>query len=182
MAVRNIFTDDASCLYKKARPVEKFDKKLHDLLDDMSETMYAAEGVGLAAPQVGILRRIFVMDCGDGLIEAVNPEIIETSGEQGGMEGCLSFPERRGYVVRPNRVVFRAYNRLGELMEYECEGLSARCVMHETDHLDGHVYLEKVTEPPEGFTEEQAEDEREPEAGAKAEAAPEARAKGEAQE
>lgn len=158
MAVRNIFKDDASCLYKKARSVEKFDKRLHDLLDDMAQTMYAAEGVGLAAPQVGILRRIFVMDCGDGLIEAINPEIIETSGEQGGMEGCLSFPNRSGYVVRPDKVVFRAYNREGELMEYECEGLHARCVMHENDHLDGHVYLEKVTEPPEGFTEEADED------------------------
>lgn len=158
MAVRTIFTDDASCLYKTARPVEAFDKKLHKLLDDMAETMYAAEGVGLAAPQVGILRRVFVMDCGDGLIEAINPEIIETSGEQGDMEGCLSFPERRGYVVRPNRVVFRAFNRDGELMEYEVEGLEARCVMHENDHLDGHVYLEKVTEPPEGFGEEDGEE------------------------
>lgn len=158
MALRNIFKDDASCLYKKARPVEKLDKKLYDLLDDMAQTMYEAEGVGLAAPQVGILRRVFVMDCGDGLIEAINPEIVETSGEQGGMEGCLSFPNRSGYVVRPNRVVFRALNREGELMEYECEGLAARCVMHENDHLDGHVYLEKVTEPPEGFTEEAGED------------------------
>ena len=151
MAVRNIFKDDAPCLYKVARPVEKFDERLWKLLDDMAETMYAAEGVGLAAPQVGILRRIFVMDCGDGLIEAINPEILKTSGEQGGMEGCLSFPERSGYVVRPNKVVMRAYNRNGELMQYTCEGLHARCVMHETDHLDGHVYLEKVTEPPEGF-------------------------------
>ena len=151
MAVRNIFKDDASCLYKVARPVEKFDEKLWKLLDDMAETMYQAEGVGLAAPQVGILRRVFVMDCGDGLIEAINPEILETSGEQGGMEGCLSFPERSGYVVRPSRVVFRAYNREGKLMKYTCRGLHARCVLHENDHLDGHVYLEKVTEPPEGF-------------------------------
>ena len=151
MAVRNIFKDDAPCLYKKARPVEKFDEKLYKLLDDMAETMYAAEGVGLAGPQVGILRRVFVMDCGDGLIEAINPEILETSGEQGGMEGCLSFPNRSGYVVRPNKVVFRAYNREGKLMQYTCEGLHARCVLHENDHLDGHVYLEKVTEPPEGF-------------------------------
>ncbi|MBQ1685684.1 MAG: peptide deformylase [Clostridia bacterium] len=151
MAVRNIFKDDAACLYKTARPVEKFDEKLWKLLDDMAETMYAAEGVGLAAPQVGILRRVFVMDCGDGLIEAINPEILETSGEQGGMEGCLSFPERSGYVVRPNKVKFRAFDRRGKLMQYTCEGLHARCVLHENDHLDGHVYLEKVTEPPEGF-------------------------------
>lgn len=151
MAVRTIFKDDASCLYKTARPVEKFDERLWKLLDDMAETMYAAEGVGLAGPQIGILRRVFVMDCGDGLIEAINPEIIETSGEQGGMEGCLSFPGRSGYVVRPNRVVFRAYDRSGKLMQYTCEGLHARCVLHENDHLDGHVYLEKVTEPPEGY-------------------------------
>ncbi len=151
MAIRNIFKDEAECLYKKCRPVEKFDEKLFRLLDDMAETMYAADGVGLAAPQVGILRRAFVMDCGDGLIEAINPEILETSGEQGGLEGCLSFPERSGYVVRPNKVVFRAYDREGKLMKYSCEGLHARCVLHENDHLDGHVYLEKVTEPPEGF-------------------------------
>ena len=151
MAIRNIFKDEAECLYKKCRPVEKFDEKLFRLLDDMAETMYAADGVGLAAPQVGILRRVFVMDCGDGLIEAINPEILETSGEQRGLEGCLSFQERSGYVVRPNYVVFRAYDREGKLMKYSCEGLHARCVLHENDHLDGHVYLEKVTEPPEGF-------------------------------
>ena len=159
MAIRNIFKDDATCLYKTARPVEAFDAKLHKLLDDMAETMYSAEGVGLAAPQVGILRRVFVMDCGGGLIEAINPEIIATSGEQGDMEGCLSFPNRSGYVVRPNRVVFRAFDRVGDLYEYEVEGLEARCVMHENDHLDGHVYLEKATEPPEGFEQRTEEDE-----------------------
>ena len=89
MALRRIFTDDAECLYKVARPVEKFDARLHTLLDDMADTMYHAEGVGLAAPQIGILRRVVVIDCGDGLIEAINPEIIETSGEQGDFEGCL---------------------------------------------------------------------------------------------
>ena len=87
MAIRQIFKNDAECLYKKCRPVERFDKKLSDLIDDMADTMYEADGVGLAAPQVGILRRIFVIDCGDGLVEMVNPEIIETSGGQGGMEG-----------------------------------------------------------------------------------------------
>ena len=114
--------------------------------------------VGLAAPQVGILRRVVVMDCGDGLIEAINPVIISASGEQGDLEGCLSFPGKSGYVVRPNHVVMRAYDRDGSLIEYEAEGLFARCMMHECDHLDGHVYLEKVTEPPEGFDAGQAEE------------------------
>lgn len=113
---------------------------------------------GLAAPQVGILRRVVVMDCGDGLIEAINPVIISASGEQGDLEGCLSFPGKSGYVVRPNHVVMRAYDRDGSLIEYEAEGLLARCIMHECDHLDGHVYLEKVTEPPEGFDAGQAEE------------------------
>lgn len=152
MAIRKIFTDDAECLYKVCRPVEHFNKRLYDLLDDMAETMYNAEGVGLAAPQVGILRRVVVMDCGDGLIEAINPVIISASGEQGDLEGCLSFPGKSGYVVRPNHVVMRAYDRDGSLIEYEAEGLLARCIMHECDHLDGHVYLEKVTEPPKGLT------------------------------
>ncbi len=151
MAIRNIFTGDAECLYKVAKPVEKFDARLAALLDDMADTMYHADGVGLAAPQVGILRRVVVIDCGEGLIEAINPEIIETSGEQCGYEGCLSFPGKSGYVVRPNEVVMRAYNRNGELIEYRGEGLLARAMLHECDHLDGHVYLEKVTEAPEGF-------------------------------
>lgn len=152
MAIRKIFTDDAECLYKVCRPVEHFNKRLYDLLDDMAETMYNAEGVGLAAPQVGILRRVVVMDCGDGLIEAINPVIISASGEQGDLEGCLSFPGKSGYVVRPNHVVMRAYDRDGSLIEYEAEGLLARCIMHECDHLDGHVYLEKVTNRPKGLT------------------------------
>ena len=108
MAIRQIFKNDAECLYKKCRPVERFDKKLSDLIDDMADTMYEADGVGLAAPQVGILRRVFVIDCGDGLVEMVNPEIIETSGEQGGMEGCLSFPGKQGYVVRPRHTTATA--------------------------------------------------------------------------
>ena len=158
MALRKIICIEDELLRKKSRPVEKFDEKLHKLLDDMAETMYAANGVGLAAPQVGILRRVVVMDCGDGLIEAINPVIISASGEQGDLEGCLSFPGKSGYVVRPNHVVMRAYDRDGSLIEYEAEGLLARCIMHECDHLDGHVYLEKVTEPPEGFDAGQAEE------------------------
>ena len=158
MALRNIVTQGDPILNKKCRPVTEFDEKLANLLDDMFETMHNANGVGLAGPQVGILRRVVVMDCGDGLIEAINPVIISASGEQGDLEGCLSFPGKSGYVVRPNHVVMRAYDRDGSLIEYEAEGLFARCIMHECDHLDGHVYLEKVTEPPEGFDAGQAEE------------------------
>lgn len=159
MAIRRIFTDNAPCLYKVCRSVEKFDKRLSELIDDMAETMYDAEGVGLAAPQIGILRRVAVIDCGDGLVELVNPKIIETSGEEGDLEGCLSFPEKTGYVVRPSVVKLQAYDRNGDLFEYTGEGLVARAMLHECDHLDGHVYLEKVTEPPEGFAQEAMDDE-----------------------
>ena len=117
----------------------------------MIETMHNADGVGLAAPQVGVLKRVLVIDLGDGPIEMVNPEIVESSGEQGGLEGCLSFPDRSGYVIRPNYVKVRAYNRNGDLLEYEGEGLFARAVFHECDHLDGKVYLRLITKPPEGF-------------------------------
>ena len=161
MAKRSIFTNDAECLYKKCRPVEKFDAKLAQLLDDLAETMYESEGVGLAAPQIGILRRAFVIDCGEGLVEMVNPEIIETSGEQGCYEGCLSFPGEQGYVVRPNVVKMQAYDRHGDLYEYEGEGLFARSMLHENDHLDGLVYKRLITEAPEGYTEEYDEEEEE---------------------
>ena len=154
MGKRTIFTKDAACLHKACRPVDKYDAKLGALLDDMAETLYEAEGVGLAAPQVGILRRVVVIDVGDGIIELVNPEVVETSGEQGGFEGCLSVPGESGYVVRPDHVKVRACDRNGELKEYEGEGLFARAVMHETDHLDGLLYLRLVTEPPEGYGEE----------------------------
>lgn len=159
MAKRKIFTDDAPCLYKVCRPVERFDGKLSELIDDMAETMYAAEGCGLAASQIGILRRVAVIDCGDGLVELVNPTIVETSGEEGCFEGCLSFPGKSGYVVRPSHVKVRAYDRKGDLYEYEAEGLFARAVMHETDHLDGKVYTRLVTEPPEGYSETETEEE-----------------------
>ena len=150
MAKRRIMTGDAECLYKVCRKVDNFDKRLAVLLDDMAETMYDAEGVGLAAPQVGILKRAVVIDCGDGLVELINPEILETSGEQGGYEGCLSFPGESGYVVRPNHVRVRAMNRFGEECEYEGDGLFARAILHETDHLNGLVYKRLVTEAPEG--------------------------------
>lgn len=157
MAIRNIFKDDAPCLYKKAKTVDKFDEKLCQLLDDMAETMYDADGCGLAAPQVGILRRVIVMDCTeerDGLIEAINPVIVSTEGEQGGMEGCLSFPGESGYVVRPNIAVMRAIDRFGNEFELRGEGLLARCMLHECDHLDGHVYKELVIPTPPDYEEE----------------------------
>ena len=158
MAKRRIFTGNAECLYKVCKPVDRFDRRLGILIDDMAETMYDAEGVGLAAPQVGILKRAVVIDCGDGIVELINPEILETSGEQGSFEGCLSFPGESGYVVRPNYVKVRAQNRDGDICEYEAEGLFARAVLHETDHLDGLVYKRLVTEPPEGYSEDEEEE------------------------
>ena len=158
MAKRLIMTGDAECLYKVCRKVDNFDKRLAVLLDDMAETMYDAEGVGLAAPQVGILKRAVVIDCGDGLVELINPEILEASGEQGGYEGCLSFPGESGYVVRPNHVRVRAMNRFGEECEYEGEGLFARAILHETDHLNGLVYKRLVTEAPEGYDENEEDE------------------------
>ena len=158
MAKRRIMTGDAECLYKVCRKVDNFDKRLAVLLDDMAETMYDAEGVGLAAPQVGILKRAVVIDCGDGLVELINPEILETSGEQGGYEGCLSFPGESGYVVRPDHVRARAMNRFGEECEYEGEGLFARAILHETDHLNGLVYKRLVTEAPEGYDENEEDE------------------------
>lgn len=157
MAIRKIYTDDAACLYKKAKPVMEFNKHLHDILDDMADTMYDAEGVGLAGPQIGIMRRIVVIDCsaaGDSLIEAINPEIIYTEGEQGDMEGCLSFPGESGWVVRPSIAVMRAYDRNGELFEIRGEGLLARAILHECDHLEGKVYKSLVVPTPPDFKEE----------------------------
>jgi len=162
MSVRTIRTGDEPCLYKKCRPVTDFDAKLHTLLDDLIDTMRDKEGVGLAAPQVGILRRVAVIDVedGQGVYELVNPRIIASRGKQGGMEGCLSFPEQTGYVERPNTVVVEAYDRHGDLYRYEGEGLFARAVFHEYDHLEGEVYLRLVTEPPPGWKEETDEEDK----------------------
>ena len=153
MALRIIRKNEDPALYKVCKPVNKFDAKLSELIDDMIETMNDANGVGLAAPQVGVLRRVVVLDVGDGPVELINPVILDSSGEQGGMEGCLSFPGESGYVVRPNWVKVEAYDRHGDLYEYEGEGLFARAVFHETDHLDGKVYKRLITEPPAGWKE-----------------------------
>ncbi len=143
MALRKILTVEDPALHKKCRPVTEFDEKLHILLDDMAETLVDSDGVGLAAPQVGILRRIAVVDVGEGeLVELINPEILEQSGEQDGMEGCLSVPGEYWLVKRPNFVRVRAQDRFGDWFEAEGEELTARCFCHEIDHLDGHIYTE----------------------------------------
>ena len=142
MGLRTILTDKEPALHKVCRPVEKFDAKLHKLLDDMAETMQNANGVGLAAPQVGILRRVVVVDTGDGVLELVNPTLLETDGEQVGAEGCLSVPGKYGLVKRPYYAKVRAQDRNGQWFEAEGEELMGRCFCHELDHLDGIVYTE----------------------------------------
>ena len=142
MGIRKIMTVKEPCLHKVCRPVEKFDGKLHKLLDDMKETLLDANGVGLAAPQVGILRRVVVVDTGEEMLELVNPELLETSGEQEGAEGCLSVPGKYGLVKRPMVAKVRAHDRDGNWFEVEGEELIARCFCHEIDHLDGIVYTE----------------------------------------
>lgn len=142
MGLRTILTDKEPALHKVCRPVEKFDGKLHKLLDDMAETMQNANGVGLAAPQVGILRRVVVVDTGDGVLELVNPTLLETDGEQVGAEGCLSVPGKYGLVKRPYYAKVRAQDRNGQWFEAEGEELMGRCFCHELDHLDGIVYTE----------------------------------------
>ena len=142
MGIRKIMTVKEPCLHKVCRPVEKIDGKLHKLLDDMKETLLDANGVGLAAPQVGILRRVVVVDTGEEMLELVNPELLETSGEQEGAEGCLSVPGKYGLVKRPMVAKVRAQDRDGNWFEVEGEELIARCFCHEIDHLDGIVYTE----------------------------------------
>ncbi len=144
MALRNILTEEDPTLHKVSRVVTKFDDRLHELIDDMIETLHSANGVGLAAPQVGVLRRVVVVDAGDEVLELINPEIISQSGEQTGMEGCLSVPGKYGIVTRPNVVTVRAQDRDGEWYEVEGEELMARAFCHELEHLDGHLYTEKV--------------------------------------
>jgi len=142
MGIRKILTDQDPALHKVCKPVVSFDRKLHKLLDDMAETMIEANGVGLAAPQVGILRRVVVVDTGEGVLELVNPELIHTDGEQEGAEGCLSVPGKYGLVKRPYTAKVRAQDRDGNWFEVEGEELIARCFCHELDHLDGIVYTQ----------------------------------------
>lgn len=144
MALRKILTQGNPTLNKCCRPVTSFDDRLAVLIEDMKETMVKANGVGLAAPQVGVLRRLVVVDTGDEILELVNPEILEQSGEQDGLEGCLSVPERYGYVKRPSYVRLKAQDRRGDWYEYEGEELIARCFCHELEHLDGHLYTERA--------------------------------------
>ncbi len=143
MAIRTIVKHPDPVLREKAKEVTKFNANLHKLLDDMADTMYDADGVGLAAPQVGILKRVIVMDCGDGLIEMVNPEIIEFKGEQFDYpEGCLSIPGLRGDVRRHKWVRLRGQDRNGNVFELEAEDLLSRCAQHEIDHLNGVLFID----------------------------------------
>ena len=144
MALRKIITGEDPTLRKTSKPVEIFDEKLWTLLDDMAETMYRNEGVGLAAVQVGILRRVVVIDVGDGRIELINPVIVKTRGRQEDSEGCLSFPNEYGLVERPNFVTVKAQDRHGAEQEYSGTGLLARAFCHEIDHLDGIVFKDHV--------------------------------------
>ena len=150
MALRNILTEEDPSLYKKCRPVTAFNERLHQLLDDMKDTLADADGIGLAAPQVGVLRRaVLVIEANvpEGeepyIIELINPEIIETEGEQHEAEGCLSVPGEFGIVKRPQKVKLRAQDRFGNSFEVSGEGLTARCFCHELDHLEGIVFKSK---------------------------------------
>lgn len=140
MAIRQIVKEGDSVLTKKCRPVEKFDSKLATLLDDMAETMHQAKGVGLAGPQVGMLRRVVVIDVGEGVIELVNPKIIAYSGEQEGLEGCLSCPGEWGITKRPDYVKVKAQDRNGNEFTIEGRELLAKAFCHEIDHLDGIIF------------------------------------------
>ena len=143
MALRKIVLQGDDCLKKVCRPVTDFNARLHTLLDDMTETLIDSGGVGLAAPQVGILRRLcVVMNEDDEVIELINPEIIATEGEQTGLEGCLSVPGKYGVGTRPYVVRVRAQDRNGAFFEVEDEALTARCFCHEIEHLDGHLFIE----------------------------------------
>lgn len=147
MAIRTIREIGDPVLNKKCKEVKEMTERTRELIDDMLETMYEADGVGLAAPQVGILKRIFVIDVGDGPIILINPSIVETSGEQSGHEGCLSVPGKSGIVTRPNYVKVVGLNENMEQIEVEGTELLARALLHENDHLDGHMYTELVEGP-----------------------------------
>lgn len=144
MAIRNIVKEGDPVLTKICRPVEKFDERLAQLLDDMYETMVKGEGVGIAAPQVGILRRIFVIDIGEGKLEFINPKILKTKGRQEGSEGCLSCPGEFGITERPMYVTVTAQNRNGDHFTINAGGLLAKAICHENDHLDGILFKEHI--------------------------------------
>lgn len=144
MALRKIVTKEDDILFKKSRPVDSFDDRLHELLDDMKDTLVQANGVGLAAIQVGIRKRVIVIDCGDGYIELINPEIISQSGEQYEVEGCLSYPGESGITKRPMEVRVKAQDRNGKWCFYTGKELKARCFCHEIDHLDGITYKQRL--------------------------------------
>ena len=146
MGTRRILTEGDEILRKISRPVKEIDKRTKILLDDMAETMYKDDGVGLAAPQVGILRRIVVIDIGEGLLELINPEIVYSEGSKIDTEGCLSIPGRRGTVERPAKVIVQALNRKGKPIQVTGEGLMAVALCHELDHLDGILYTDKMIE------------------------------------
>lgn len=157
MALRIIKTEEDPILRKTSRPVTEFNERLFTLLDDMKETMYKADGVGLAAVQVGVLRRAVVIDCGDGFLELINPEIIKTSGKQKETEGCLSLPGKSGITLRPSKVKVKAQDRNGEWREYTGEDLKARCFCHEIDHLDGILFTDKLARGEEVMIDEDEE-------------------------
>ncbi|MEG0783842.1 MAG: peptide deformylase [Christensenella sp.] len=146
MATRTILLNDNPRLRKISRPVAKINQHILDLLDDLAQTMYESRGVGLAAPQVGALRRVAVIDVGDGLIELINPVVVHTEGQQRTEEGCLSLPDDAGFVVRPAKVTVKALNREGKECEYVGEDLLARALVHEIDHLDGILFTDKMVE------------------------------------
>lgn len=144
MAIRLIRKQGEDILRKECRTVEKVNQNILTLLDDMAETMYDANGVGLAAPQVGVLKKIVVIDAGEGLIELINPEIIQQEGKKIDVEGCLSIPGKYGEVERPAKVTVRALNRKGETFVVEGTGLLATALCHEIDHLSGTLFIDKV--------------------------------------
>ena len=147
MAIRQIRTIGDEILTKPCKPVKEMNERTIELIEDMFETMYEANGVGLAAPQVGIPKRLFIMDLGlPQMIEAINPQILKVSGKQHVVEGCLSCPDTWGYVDRPKRCRMRAQNRKGEWYEMAFADLGAQCACHENDHLDGHLFVDIVTE------------------------------------
>ncbi len=145
MSAKRILTIGEPLLRSVSHPVKKFDARLSMILRDMAQTMYDAQGVGLAAPQVGLMRRIVVIDVGEGLVELINPEVIDAQGEVAMTEGCLSVPGRRGCVVRPGIVSVRAQDKKGKFFEVKGEGLYARALQHEIDHLDGILYVDKMS-------------------------------------